>query len=166
MTASYSAEQVATVERLLGRKPRGLRDIPLAREDGTPMVIRVASLVDDKPFPTLYWLVDPQLCLRIDREEAGGLIKALQSRVDTSPELQAAMAADHRAYIESRDSFLQPEERLRLQELGYEGALADKDIGGIGDFRYIRCLHTWYGAHLVVPNTVGRLLDAHWAEQA
>ena len=30
----------------------------------------------------------------------------------------------------------------------------------------IRCLHTWYAAHLVVPNTIGAMLDDWWREQA
>ena len=37
-------------------------------------------------------------------------------------------------------------------------------IGGIGDFKRIRCFHTWYAAHLVAPNTVGAMLDTWWAE--
>ena len=53
-------ELVQQVADLLGRQPRGLEDIPVSRPDGTPMVIRVASLVDDKPFPTLFWLIDPE----------------------------------------------------------------------------------------------------------
>ncbi len=51
----------ARVAALLGRDPRGLEAIAVAAADGSPMVIRVASLVDDTPFPTLFWLVDPGL---------------------------------------------------------------------------------------------------------
>jgi len=56
--------------------------------------------------------------------------------------------------------------RLRLQELGFADALVNKGIGGIADFTSIRCLHTWYGAHLVVANTVGGLLDDWWCQHA
>ena len=153
------------VARLLGREPRGLEDIPVSREDGTPMVIRVASLVDDKPFPTLYWLVDPQLCYAIDRVEAAGLIKVLQARINGDSELQSAMRDDNRAHIALRDNYLSEATRERLDALGFGEVLAAKGIGGIGDFTRIRCLHTWYAAHLVVPNTVGRLLDQYWAEE-
>ncbi len=159
----FSEEQLLEVERLLGRKPRGLREIAVARKDGAPMVIRVASIVEGKPFPTLYWLIDPEICLRIDREEAGGLIKSMQSEVDASPALQASMAADHRDYIARREDFMTREDREALQAGGLGNALAGKGIGGIGDFRFIRCLHTWYGAHLVVPNTIGRMLDERWS---
>jgi hypothetical protein len=152
-------EQVAT---LLGRQPRGLEAIAVARPDGQPMVIRVASLVDDKPFPTLFWLLDPDLCYRIDQVEAQGLIKHLQQRIDADPQLQRTMADDHRAYIRMREACMRPAVRQRLAELGFEAVFASKGIGGIADFTRIRCLHTWYGAHLVASNTVGRLLDDYW----
>ena len=152
----------AEVARLLGREPRGLEEVAVARESGTPVVIRVASLVDGKPFPTLFWLVDRELCYRIDREEADGLIARLQQRIDTDRQLQQSMAADHTAHISLRERHIGPALRAELLQLGFGGAFANRGIGGIGDFGRIRCLHTWYAAHLVVPNTVGRLLDEHW----
>jgi len=99
-------ELVSQVATLLGRQPRGLEDIPVSHADGAPMVIRVASLVADKPFPTLFWLIDPGLCYRIDQVEAAGLIKQLQQKIDASPELQQTMQADHRAHILLRESFI------------------------------------------------------------
>ncbi len=154
----------ARVAALLGREPRGLREVILG-EEGEPSVIRVASLVDDKPFPTLYWLVDPALNLRIDRAEAGGLIAVLQSRVDAESDFRESMGADHAAYISRRTGFCTDEELARIDALGYTRVLKEKGIGGIGDPARIRCLHTWYAAHLVVPNTIGRLLDEYWAEE-
>ena len=130
------------------------------------MVIRVASLVDDKPFPTLFWLLDPDLCYRIDQLEATGLIKQLQQRIDQDTAVQAAMGNDHRAHIQLREEYMSPQVRQRLHELGFSEVLKSKGIGGIADYSRIRCLHTWYGAHLVVPNTVGAMLDDWWAAQA
>ncbi len=75
------------------------------------------------------------------------------------------MAGDHRAYIALRDEYLQQDERDYLAASGLMTGLAGRGIGGIADFGRIRCLHTWYAAHLVVANTVGRLLDAYWAER-
>lgn len=132
---------------------------------GEPMVIRVASLVDGKPFPTLFWLVDRALNYRIDGDEATGLIARLQADIDSDPALQTAMQDDHRAHIALRDSFIDAQQREQIAALGYQAVFADRGIGGIADFTRIRCLHTWYAAHLVVANTVGRLLDAHWAQQ-
>ena len=157
---------VNQVSVLLGRAPRGLEDIAVTGPAGEPVVIRVASLVEDKPFPTLFWLVDPALCYRIDQLEAGGLIKQFQQRVDLNANLQRSMRDDHEAYIALRDSYMRPDIRLRLEALGFSAALVNKGVGGIGDFTRIRCLHTWYGAHLVEPNTVGCMLDDLWRLQA
>jgi uncharacterized protein len=141
-----------------------LEAVAVAGDAGTPVVIRVSSLVDGKPFPTLFWLVDPELCYCIDQLEAGGLIMEFQRRIDADVELQQSMFADHRAYITLRESLMQPAVRSRLQKLGFDSALAERGIGGIANFTRIRCLHTWYGAHLVVPNTVGGMLDDWWRQ--
>lgn len=161
-TQSISAQSLNLIEERLGRAPRGLRSVAVVDEQGEPMVIRVASLVDDRPFPTLFWLIDPVLNLRIDREEAAGTIAELQTKIDTDESLRQSMAQDHRDHIQLRESFLAAEDRALLEARGQWPALAERGIGGISDFTRIRCLHTWYAAHLVVLNTVGRLLDDHW----
>jgi hypothetical protein len=153
---------LAVIEQRLGRQARGLREVAVRGADGLPSVIRVASLVDDQPFPTLYWLIDPALCLRIDREEASGRIAALQAQVDADDALRAAMHRDHLRHIARREAYLSVDERERLIARGQWQALAQRGIGGIADFSRIRCLHTWYAAHLVESNAIGRLLDAHW----
>ncbi|MGB1141615.1 MAG: DUF501 domain-containing protein [Halioglobus sp.] len=161
-----SPEQTAQVASLLGREPRGLEAVAVSASDGAPMVIRVSALVDGKPFPTLFWLVDSALCYRIDQAEAAGLIAQFQSRVDADPGLQDAMREDHLAYIRLRDEYMSGEVRQALAASGYEGVLARRGVGGIADFSRIRCLHTWYGAHLVLPNTIGAMLDEWWAAQS
>jgi hypothetical protein len=155
----------AAVGARLGREPRGLRAVPVTDAAGNPMVIRVASLVDGRPFPTLFWLIDPALRLRIDRAEAAGLIAQFQAQVDASEALRAAMRGDHLAHIALRDACLTAGERAALARGSFSDALRTRGIGGIADFSRIRCLHTWYAAHLVVPNTIGRLLDAHWQRE-
>lgn len=162
---SVSPEMTAAIATLLGREPRGLKAVAVTSQQGQPQVIRVASLVEGKPFPTLFWLVDAALNYRIDGEEARGLIAHLQARIDVEPDLRDAMSRDHRAHIKLRESYIDAETREDLQRLGFEGVFATRGIGGIADFTRIRCLHTWYAAHLVEPNTVGSLLDAHWAGQ-
>jgi hypothetical protein len=159
-------ETIQQVAALLGREPRGLEAIAVAGPAGEPRVIRVASLVEDKPFPTLFWLVDPDLCYRIDQQEATGLIARFQAQIDADPELCRGLREDHRAHIALREGFMSPSVRRRLQELNFAEALAGRGIGGIANFTRIRCLHTWYGAHLVVPNTVGRMLDDWWSQQS
>ncbi|MEE4192370.1 MAG: DUF501 domain-containing protein [Halieaceae bacterium] len=162
-SASVSPQEHARVSELLGREARGLRAIPVKDAAGQPVVIRVASLVDDKPFPTLFWLVDPGLSYRIDQLEAGGFIAELQARIDAEPDLRKAMAEDHTAHIALRNSLMSEEDRARLQSLGFFESLQQRGIGGIEKPDRIRCLHTWYAAHLVAANTIGGLVDAHWS---
>ena len=162
---SLRADTVRAIAERLGREPRGLREVAVTDAEGAPVVIRVASVVNGKPFPTLYWLIDPALNYRIDRAEARGTIADMQVRVDSDPALQAAMVRDHRRHIARRASYLSGAERAHLDVSGQWPAILERGVGGIADFARIRCLHTWYAAHLVEANTVGGLLQALWAEE-
>jgi len=154
------------ISELLGRAPRGLEEVAVYGSSGQPVVIRVASLVDSAPFPNLYWLLDPGLVYRIDCDEAGGLIQHFQKQVDGDISLRESMASDHQAFIKLRNSYMKPDIEKQLRENKYYEVLQRRGIGGIEDIGRIRCLHTWYAAHLVVPNTVGKLLDNYWEEQS
>lgn len=153
------------VEDLLGRSPRGLVDIPVKSKSGEPVVIQVASLVDEKPFPTLFWLVDKGLNYAIDQLEASGVIARMQADIDKSPELQAAMAADHQWYIEHRWNLVSDVVKQQIEAKGFFDVLNRRGIGGIENFSRIRCLHTYYASHLVKSNTVGLLIDDYWAQR-
>ncbi len=156
---------IAIIESLLGREPRGLEDVAKRDVQGVPMVVRVSPLVNGKPFPTLFWLIDQRLNYAIDQVEAGGLIAHFQECVDASQTLQAEIRQDHLDHIALRASYISDELAQRIAELGYESVFATRGIGGIADFQRIRCLHTYYASHLVVPNVIGRLLDQYWEEK-
>jgi hypothetical protein len=150
------------VTDLLGRPPRGLVSIPVRSEAGLPVVIQVASLVDARPFPTLFWLVDKKLSYEIDRLEAAGVIARYQAAVDESVELQERLAEDHQDYIDLRKQLMPSVQREELESLGYMATLDKRGIGGIENFTRIRCLHTYYAAHLIQPNTIGAMVNAEW----
>lgn len=162
--SQFEENTLRLIAERLGREPRGLREVAVADVAGRPVVIRVASVVNGRPFPTLYWLIDPAINYRIDRAEARGTIAQLQARVDADPALQSAMASDHRRHIARRESFLRATERAHLDASGQWPAIRERGIGGIADFTRIRCLHTWYAAHLVEANAVGAMLEALWVE--
>ena len=61
-----------------------------------------------------------------------------------------------------RDGYLSSADREAITRLGFHGVFKSRGIGGIADFTRIRCLHTWYAAHMVQANTIGKLLDTHW----
>lgn len=158
MAINESTRQL--IAQYLGREPRGLQEV-VAWHGEEPAVVRVASIVDGKPFPTMYWLVHPSINYAIDKLEANGLIALLQQRVDAEPKLQSAMAKDHESYIAARDQYMSDETKQAIVAANLQGAFEGRGIGGIADTGRIRCLHTWYGAHLVTPNTIGALLEPY-----
>jgi len=68
------------INALLGRRARGLRGVAVADASGAPVVVRVAPLVEGKPFPTLFWLVDPHFTYAIDRVVTEGFTLDLGGR--------------------------------------------------------------------------------------
>jgi hypothetical protein len=149
------------VKLLLGRSPRGLRDVVVTSPEGAPQVLRVGAVVDEKPFPTIYWLVDPILQKRIDRLESTGLINKIENEILLDPELAEKVRKDHCSYIELREKFMTTEEKLFLQEKNYYLRLKNRGIGGISNFSKVRCLHMHYAFHLVKPTTIGRMIDQY-----
>ena len=74
---AVSPDEVAYIRAVNGGKVAGLRAVA-ARLHGRPAVVRVAAVVGGRPFPTLFWLVDPDLVRRISVEEAAGRIAEFQ----------------------------------------------------------------------------------------
>ena len=110
---------------------RGLYDVS-AFNEGQPAVIRVSSVVDEA-FPTLFWLIDAEISLKIDRLEAVGWIAKLQEMVNESTAIKLQMKQAHEAHNKLRHGFLGEEERLLLNARGMMSALSDRGIGGIQD---------------------------------
>lgn len=154
-----------TITERLGREPRGLASVAAWRNN-EPSVIRVHPLVDDKPFPTLYWLIDPEINYALDQLEARGLIRQLQSLIDASPELIESMKQDHLHYINQRNQWMDEPTKTALHARNFYMVLQKRGIGGIENFQRIRCFHTYFAAHLVAPNTVGQLLLDYCATQS
>lgn len=155
---------VDNIAQLLGRSPRGLQEIAVSSPEGRPLVLRVSSLVEEKPFPTIFWLVDPLLQKKIDQLEATGLINKIEEEVLRNPELADNLKNDHLNYIAIRESFMSEEEKAFLKEKNYFSRLASRGIGGISDFSKVRCLHMHYAFHLVKPTTIGKILEKYLCE--
>jgi hypothetical protein len=113
-------------------------------------VIRNAPLFDDgTPMPTRYWLVDPDLTVRISRLESTGGVRAAERVVDRD-ELLAA----HAEYARERDA-----------QLGAEHA-GPRPTGGVAGTRTgVKCLHAHYAYHLAGgDDPVGRWVAAQLDE--
>ncbi|MFI6325416.1 DUF501 domain-containing protein [Nonomuraea sp. NPDC050556] len=149
------SKDVAAVERQLGREPRGLRRVAHRCPCGNPDVVETAPrLPDGTPFPTLYYLTCPKANSAIGTLEGSGVMREMQARLGTDPELAAAYQAAHDDYIAQRDK--------AAQEDGLEPLPRDMQSTGGMPLR-VKCLHALVAHELASPgsNPIGKeALDA------
>ncbi len=152
-------EQLDLIARQLGRKPRGIAAIAWATPAGVPVVLQMRSLVDDKPFPTLYWLCSRQLYQMIAEIETAGWVKQIEQELAEDEQLRATYAAQQRAYVERRWALMDAADRQRIEQLGFTDLFHQYGIGGIAQWDKVRCLHMQYAHHLVAENVIGQRMD-------
>ncbi len=123
---TVSEHDLAIMEQQLGRAPRGAVDVSYRTPDGQPAVVKTwPKLPDGTPFPTLYYLTDPRLTAEASRLEVAGVMKTMQARLATDPELAADYQAAHQHYLDVRNA---------MEDLG-----TDFSGGGMPD--RVKCLH-------------------------
>ncbi|MET0146476.1 MAG: DUF501 domain-containing protein [Ilumatobacteraceae bacterium] len=142
----------AAVGALLGREPLGSFEVVVRDDDGGPVVIRNAPLLDDgTPMPTRYWLVGPTEVRAVSRLESDGGVRRAEAEVDG-----AAIADAHTRYAAERDADLPPGD-----------AESPSPSGGVGGTRQgVKCLHAHYAWHLAGgDDPVGRWVARRLAER-
>ncbi|ATJ84286.1 DUF501 domain-containing protein [Halomonas beimenensis] len=154
--------QLAIIAEQLGRAPRGIEALAATDGEGTPLVLRMAPIVDGKPFPTLYWLSSERLKIELSRIEAAGVIKTLEARLREDPDFLAAYHRSHEDYVATRWRCMTPAQRDEVDRRGYGEVLRERGIGGIANWDQVRCLHTQYAHHLCGDNVIGQWLDAEY----
>ena len=126
-------DDAEAVETLLGRRPQGAYEIVVRDDDGVPVVIKNAPLLDDgTPMPTLYWLVGERQRDAVSRLEADGGVRAAEAAVDADE-----LAAAHDRYAHERDALLPP---------AHQGPRPSGGVGGTR--RGVKCLHAHYAWYL------------------
>ncbi|MFC3284276.1 DUF501 domain-containing protein [Litchfieldella rifensis] len=155
-------QQLAIITAQLGRAPRGIQAVTATDGEGTPLVLRMESIVDGKPFPTLYWLCSERLKIELSRIEAQGVIKQLEARLQDDRGFLAAYHQSHRDYVTQRWQYMSATQQTEAERLGYGDLLRERGIGGIGNWDQVRCLHTQYAHHLCGDNVIGQWLDAEY----
>ena len=130
-------DDLALVERQLGRRPRAFRRVAVRCPYGRPAVTEQAPYDESgEPFPTTYWLTCPHLVAALARVEAAGGVERWTRAAAENPELHASL---ERAHEEQRA--LRPE-----LDLGVAGARSD--AGGL------KCLHAHAAFALARPGYV------------
>ncbi|MCR6687990.1 DUF501 domain-containing protein [Cellulomonas sp.] len=116
----------------LGRPPRGVVGVAARCVCGRPLVVRTAPRLDDgTPFPTTYYLTNPQAVAAVSTLEASGLMKQWTARLADDDELAAAYRRAHEAYLVDR------------AELGDVPEIAGISAGGMPT--RVKCLHVLVG---------------------
>lgn len=141
----------AAVERQLGRTPRGIAAIGHRCPCGQPDVVTTEPrLPNGTPFPTTYYLTCPRAASRIGTLEGGGLMREMEARLGTDPELAAAYRAAHEAYLAGR---------ARLAEAAGQSVPEIEGISAGGMPDRVKCLHVLAGHALAAGPGVNPLGD-------
>jgi uncharacterized protein len=143
------------VQTQLGRPPRAVRAVAHRCPCGLPDVVETAPRLEDgSPFPTLYYLTCPRASAALSRLESAGMMREMEQRLATEPELRSAMQAAHRDYLARRDAAAAADGLAPLPP-------GTQSAGGMPE--RVKCLHALAAHELAVPgaNPLGRAaLDA------
>lgn len=121
------------VRTLLGREPQGSFEVVVRDDQGWPVVIHNAPLLDDgTPMPTSYWLVGDEQVRRVGHLEAAGGVRLAEQIIEP-----AVLEEAHRRYSDERSARI-PDD--------HDGP---RPSGGVGGTRVgVKCLHAHYAWHL------------------
>jgi uncharacterized protein len=142
-------DDIAIVERQLGRRPRAFRRVAARCPWGAPAVTEQWPYDDGgHPFPTTYYLSCPQLVAAVARLEAAGGVERWSAEVDRDE----ALAEDlERATAEQR----RIRHDLAGDRVGRDGGSSlDLGIGGSANPRRLKCLHAHVAYALANPGYV------------
>ena len=129
-------DDLAILERQLGRVPRAFRRVAVRCPYGLPAVVEQEPFGSDgTPFPTQFWLTCSYLAAAIARLEAAGGVERWTKAAEDDPELCASL---ERAHAEQRE--LRPE---------LQGG-----IGGATRHGSLKCLHAHGAFALARPGYV------------
>jgi uncharacterized protein len=136
-------DDLAVIERQLGRPPRGVRAVAVRCPYGAPAVIKQAGyLPDGEPFPTTYYLTCPSAVAAVSAIEDGGGVDRYQRMVAAGGEAEASDRWGARRQRELR----RPAAVMRD-----DGASLELGIGGTQLNGAIKCLHAHAAFALAEP---------------
>jgi uncharacterized protein len=128
VTAPIDPRDVQVIAAQLGREPRGIHAIGHRCPCGNPDVVSTEPrLPNGTPFPTTFYLTCPRAASRIGTLEGSGLMKEMEERLRSDPELAAAYLAAHERYLAAR------------AELGSVPEIEGVSAGGMPE--RVKCLH-------------------------
>ncbi|MDR1853070.1 MAG: DUF501 domain-containing protein [Propionibacteriaceae bacterium] len=138
-------EDLQIIEQQLGRVPRGVLGIAWRNTQGEPGVIVTHPRVGGKPFPTFYYLTDPDVVKGCSQLESTGYMKELSAQLAENPELAEQYRQAHESYLSDRE------------QIEYVEEISGYSAGGMPD--RVKCLHALIAHALAKPgiNPIGEL---------
>ena len=144
-------EEIALVERQLGRYPRGMVAVGARCVCGRPLaVVTRPMLPGGVPFPTTCYLTSPEAVKAVSHVEADGTMATYTQLVADDAAVHAAYEAAHRLYLAFRHELAV---RLGDDETHIQGVSA----GGMPV--RVKCLHALLGQTLVMGRGVNPIGD-------
>jgi hypothetical protein len=158
VSETASQADLDAVAAQLGRTPRGTRAVAHRCPCGLPAVVETRPrLADGTPFPTLYYLTCPRATAACSRLESAGLMKEMEARLATDPDLAKRYRAAHEDYL------------TRREEIEHVPEIEGTSAGGMPG--RVKCLHVHMGHALAVGPGVNPFGDevveqvgAWWAD--
>jgi hypothetical protein len=151
VTGPLDPDDVAAIAAQLGREPRAIHEVGHRCPCGNPDVVTTEPrLPNGTPFPTTFYLTCPRAASRIGTLEGSGLMKEMEARLASDPELAAAYRAAHERYLAARAAL--------AREVGQSVPEIDGiSAGGMPD--RVKCLHVLAGQALAMGPGVNPLGD-------
>ncbi|MEM6853160.1 MAG: DUF501 domain-containing protein [Planctomycetota bacterium] len=116
-----------------------------------------------EPFPTIYYLTDPDLLRAISELERQNFIGKFEQRLADDDALHAAYHADHEQYRDTRWAMLTDADRAIVEASPSLSRSFRGGIAGIANLDTVKCLHAHYAHHLATAEsggtTVGQMID-------
>ncbi|WP_232342541.1 DUF501 domain-containing protein [Bifidobacterium sp. M0353] len=144
-------DQIAVVNRQLGRYPRGMVAVGARCVCGNPLaVVTRPRLEDGTPFPTTCYLTSPEAVKAVSRLEADGIMADWNTELGSDANLASAYRRAHELYLAFRSAL--------AQRLGDdEGHITGISAGGMP--KRVKCLHALTAQSLVMGPGVNPLGD-------
>ncbi len=141
----YSDYLVLT--RQLKRQPRGKITVVKRCDFGRPLVIlSLLKLGRKSYFSNLFWLSCPWLVKEISRWEAAGWIKKFQERLNEDEVFARAFSFSQSIFYQFKAHLIELEPELPPS---IKDDLLRRGIGGVSDWKKVKCLHAHYANWLV-----------------
>lgn len=158
---SYRDEELICQQ--LGYVPNNFVCVSARLSDGTPIAIQTyplqggaprrqakSDLSVGTPFPTMYWLTNPEISRAIAELERRGYVSMIEATIKSDPELVDQLYQCHAEYAQERWESLSPHDRERLCAPELKRARNMLEHSGVAGtnftdgFPSIKCLHGHY----------------------